>query len=126
MIGLCALPASAAPATPHSASHSFTIPSASSAVKAWGSYTIINSVRIKVSICVKQTGSAASVEGEATAYGANGKQEGLPFGATILPQSPRQECNTTYLLFVKHLKVHTAIRNANGKVIKASKVKTLF
>jgi hypothetical protein len=128
MVGLCALPAAAAPAAAHSATHNFTIPSVSSAVKAWGSYTIINSDRVKVTICAQATKSDSSfaVGAEAIGYSSSGKQEGLPFGAVILPQSARKDCNSSYLLFVAHLKVHSFLGGSAGRITKTSAVKKIF
>jgi hypothetical protein len=124
MLGLCALPASASTAAAHSSTHNFTVPSASSAVKAWGSYTVINSDRIKVTICTDQVGPAFAVGAEAIGYRSNGQEAGA-IAAVDLPQSPRKQCGSAYILFAVHLKVHTFI-GSGGRIIKTSKVKEIF
>jgi hypothetical protein len=124
VLGSCALPASASTTAAHSNSGSFTVPSASSAVKGWGSYTKINAHRIKVTVCVKQTGNAYAVGAEAVAYSANYKSSGA-IAAVVLPESSRSACSTAYLFFTSHLKVHTFIGNG-GKIVKTSSVKKIF
>jgi hypothetical protein len=124
MVGACALPASASTAAAHSSTHNFTVPSATSAVKAWGSYIVINSERIKVTVCARQVGSAYAVGAEAIAYRSNGQEAGA-IAAVILPESPREECGTTYILFASHLKVHTFI-GSGGRIVKTSSVKKIF
>jgi hypothetical protein len=124
MLGFCALPASASTTAAHSNSGSFTVPSASSAVKGWGSYQKINAHRMKVTICVQQTGSAFAVGAEAIAYSSNYKSNGK-IAAVILPEASRKVCSVAYLFYSSHLQVHTFIGNG-GKIVKTSKTKKIF
>jgi hypothetical protein len=124
VLGFCALPASASTAAAHSNSGSFTVPSASSAVKGWGSYTKINAHRMKVTICVQQTGKAFAVGAEAIAYSSNFKSNGK-IAAIVLPESARKECSVTYLFYSSHLQVHTFIGNG-GKITRTRKTKKIF
>jgi hypothetical protein len=128
MLGLCALPASASTAAAHHpASGTFTIPSANSAVKAWGSYSRYSASIIKVTVCVEQTGSAYAVGAEANAYNDHG-QTALAdeIGAVILPGAAHKACGTRYLRYLAHLKVHSFIGGSAGRIIKTSSVKTVY
>jgi hypothetical protein len=128
MLGLCALPASASTSVAaHPAKGSFTIPSASSALKAWGSYSRFSASIIKVQVCIKQTGDFGDAVGvQANAYNSSGKTAlADEIGAVNLPGGAHQACGTRYLRYLTHLKVHTFIGHG-GKIIKTSKVKTVY
>jgi hypothetical protein len=125
MLGLCALPASAATTAAHASKGSFTVPAASSVVKAWGTYDKINAHRVKVTICAKKTGNASWVGAEAFAYTSNYKQH-VAIAGVVGPDTPgQQSCGTAYLLDTAHLKVFTFI-GVGGSITKKSSLKSIY
>jgi hypothetical protein len=125
MLGLTALPAAAATDVAHASSGTFTIPSANSSVRAWGSYDIINAHRVKVTVCAVISGNAFFVIGEAVAYNANLSQHDA-IAAAVGQETPGgKSCGSTNLLYTSHLKVFTEI-GAGGKIVAKSKVKTVY
>ena len=130
VLGLCVLPATANASTHHARSGSFTIPSASSAVKAWGSWSTYNSSIIKVEVCVKKVRSTSDdIVAVAQGYSSNGKAPLLgQIGANYLQgASATQACGTRYLRDSNtvHLKVYSFLGN-KGKIVKKSSVKTIW
>jgi hypothetical protein len=94
-------------------------------VTAYGSYTLIGTARVKVTMCAKQTGSAFSVGAIALAYDSGGATQNI--GATILTGPGNSTCvNTTFILYTAHLKVHAFIGGNNGTIIKTGPVLTLY
>jgi len=127
VLGLCVLPATANASTHHARSGSFTIPSASSDVKAWGSWSTYSSTLIKVQVCVKASNSSYDVGAQAKAYNSK-NQTSLTnqIGAVYLVgASTHQACGTRYIRYLSHLKV-SSFYAKNGKVIKTSKTKTIW
>ncbi len=125
--GLCALPASAAPAAAHATKHNFTIwtPKHHNVVTGWGNYTKINSARVHVYVCVKQTGSAFAVGAEAVAYKANGSNKNIA-AVIILGHKGDTACGQmTFLFYTAHLKVFTFI-GSGGKIIVRSHMKSIY
>jgi hypothetical protein len=124
MLGLCALPAAASTTAAHASTHNFTVPSASSAVKGWGSYDKLNSVRVKVMVC-SQKKSGTWVGAEAIGYNSKNKEVSAIAGV-VGPQTPGQKsCGTAYMLNVAHLKVYTFI-GSNGRIVKKSSTKKIY
>jgi hypothetical protein len=129
IIGLCALPASAATApAAHPSNGSFTVPSASSAVTAWGSYafTTRHGVNVvKVSVCAELKGSAFAVIAEAETYNSSGTVEGT-VAAVVSQETPgHRSCGTAYLRGTAHLKVFSGI-GSGGKIVIKSKLKSIY
>jgi len=125
VLGLSALPAYASPTTAHATKGSFSVPAANSHIKAWGSYDKINAHRVKVTICVKESGASSWVGAEAFAYTAGYKAH-VAIAGVVGPNTPgHQSCGTTNLLDTAHLKVFTFIGN-NGKIVKKSSLKTIY
>jgi hypothetical protein len=127
MIGLCAIPASASTSAAHSSTHNFTVPTIKkhNLVTAWGSYTKINSERVRVRICARQTGSAFAVGAEAVAYKSNGSNRNI---AAVIIQGHKGStaCGVvTFLFYSAHLKVHTFI-GKGGHIIYTSSVKKIY
>lgn len=114
------------PNTTGSGSHSFTVPSISGVVSAYGSYTKLGSERVKVTICATQTGSAYAVGALALAYNSSGASKNI--GAVILPEAgTKNACGTkVFLFYTAHLKVHTFIGGSNGTISQTSAVKTIY
>ena len=110
-----------------SGTHDFTVPAipGDNVVTAYGSYTLIGTARVKVTMCAKQTGSAFSVGAIALAYNSSGATQNI--GATILTGPGNSSCvNTTFILYTAHLKVHAFIGGSNGTIIKTGPVLTLY
>jgi hypothetical protein len=126
IIGLCALPASAATTqAAHPSQGSFTVPSASSEVKAWGSYTFTTHNVVKVTVCAELTGGASTVIAEAEAYNLSGTLEGA-VAAAVGPETPgHRSCGTANLRGTAHLKVFSAI-GSGGKIVTKSKLKSIY
>jgi hypothetical protein len=129
VIGLCALPASAATtqAAPPSRGD-FTVPSAGSSIKAWGSYsfTTRNGEHVvQVTLCAERSAASSSfVVAEAEAYNSSGKQDGT-IAAVVGPQTPGQKtCGTAFLGGTAHLKVFSEIES--GSKIVATKLKSIY
>jgi hypothetical protein len=130
VLGLCVLPATANASAHHARSGSFTIPSASSAVKAWGSWSTYSSTIVKIEVCVKKVGSTSDdIAAEAQGYSSNGKTPQLgEIGAVYLQgAASTQACGTRYIHDTNavHLKVYSFLGNL-GKVVKKSSVKTIW
>ena len=128
MIGLCALPASAATTNAaHPSEGSFTIPSVDSGVKAWGTYSFTSHDVVRVTVCAKATnGGTPWVIAEAEGYNSSGKEEGT-IAAAVGPQtSGRQSCGTANLRDTAHLKVFSEIGSSAGKIVKKSELKSIF
>jgi hypothetical protein len=126
MIGLCALPASAATTgAAHPTKGSFTVPSAGSSIKAWGDYTVTTHA-VKVTVCAKLTGSAFFVVAEAEAYNSSGTQEGT-IAAVVSQETPgRQSCSTASLRGTAHLKVFSEIGSSGGKIVAKTELKSIY
>ncbi len=125
--GLCALPASAAPAAAHATKHNFTMwtPKNHNVVTGWGNYTKINSARVHVYVCVKQTGSAFAVGAEALAYNSSGKTKNIA-AVIILGHKGNTACGQmTFLFYASHLKVFTFV-GSGGKIIARSSLKKIY
>jgi hypothetical protein len=127
VLGVCVLPATANASTHHARSGSFTIPSASSDVKAWGSWSTFSSSLIKVQVCIKASNSSYDVGAEARGYNSGGKTSlANEIGAVYLQgASSHQACGTRYIRYLAHLKVYSFYAK-NGKIIKTSKTKTIW
>lgn len=127
MIGLCTLPASASTATPHATTHTFTVPTIKNhnVVKAWGSYTRVNSARVVVTVCAKQTGPAFAVGAIAVVSKANGASKNI--AAVVLEQRVGTTfCgHMSFLFYTAHLKVYAFI-GAGGRIIAKSAVKKIY
>lgn len=127
MVGLCAVPASAATSAAHATTHNFTVPAIKkhNLVKGWGSYTKINSERVHVRICVQQTGNAFAVGAMAVAYKANGQHRNIS-AFVIEGHKGQKACGqVTFLFYGAHLKVHDFI-GKGGRIIFTGPVKTLY
>lgn len=125
MIGLCALPASAA--TTHSAhpsKGSFTVPSAGSSIKAWGNYTFTTHA-VKVTVCAMLSGSASFVVAEAEAYNSSGTMEGKIAVAVGQETPGHQSCGSASLRGTAHLKVFSEIESG-GKIVAKTKLKSIY
>jgi hypothetical protein len=93
-------------------------------VTASGSYTKTGE-RVKVTVCVKQTGSAFSVGAVALAYNTSGASKNI--GAVVLTGPGNSACGTTtFILYAAHLKVHSFIGGNNGRIAKTGPVLTLY
>jgi hypothetical protein len=129
MIGICAVPATIANAQAAHPSHgSFNVPSASSSIKASGSYqftTYRKASVVKVSICAKLTGNAFFVVAEAEASNSSGKEDGA-IAATVGQETPgHKSCGVAYLHGLKHLKVFSEI-GSGGSIAKKTSLKTIY
>jgi hypothetical protein len=129
MLGLCALPASAATThAAHPSKGSFTVPAASSSIKASGTYqftTYHKANVVKVTICASLTGSAFFVVAEAEGYTASGLQLGA-IAATVGQETVgHKSCGTAYLRGTAHLKVFSEI-GSGGKIVAKTKLKTIY
>lgn len=127
VLALCALPASASTSTAHATTHNFTVPTIKhhNVVTAWGKYTKINSARVRIQICAKQTGPAFAVGAIAVASKANGSSKNI---AAVIIQGHRGSaaCGVmTFIFYTAHLKVHTFI-GQGGKIIATGPVKTIY
>lgn len=111
-----------------SGSGSFTVPAIPSdnIVSGYGSYTKVNSARVKVTICVKQTGSAFAVGAEAVVYNSSGASKNL--GALVISGSGQtSSCSTlTFLFYTAHLKVHAFIGGNNGVILKTGPIESIY
>ncbi len=118
---------SASPTSAASGTHDFTVPAipGDNVVTGWGSYTLIGTARVKVTMCAKQTGSAFSVGAIALVYNSSGAS--MNIGATILTGPGNSSCvNTTFILYTAHLKVHAFIGGSNGTIVKTGPVLTIY
>jgi hypothetical protein len=109
----------------NSGTQSFTVHAIPSdnVVSAWGSYTKMGE-RVKVTVCVKQTGSAYSVGVLALAYNTSGLSQKI--GAVILTGPGITSCGTrTFIFYTAHLKVHSFIGD-HGYIVKTGPVLTLY
>ncbi len=127
VLALCALPASASTATAHATTHNFTVPVIKhhNVVTAWGKYTKINSARVRIQICAKQTGPAFAVGAIAVASKANGSSKNI---AAVIIQGHRGSAAfgvMTFIFYTAHLKVHTFI-GQGGKIIFTGPVKKIY
>jgi hypothetical protein len=128
MLGLCSLPAYASTTTAHAGSGSFTVPAASSSIKAWGTYqftTFHKANVVKVTMCAKLTGNAFFVIAEAEGYTASGLQLGEVAAAVGQETPGHQSCGTAYLHGTAHLKVFSEI-GSGGKIVAKTKLKTIY
>jgi hypothetical protein len=119
--------ASAHASSTSSGTHNFTVPAipGDDVVSGYGSYTLIGTARVQVTMCAKQTGTAFSVGDEALAYNAEGATQNL--GATILTGPGQSSCvSNTFILYTAHLKVHAFIGGSNGVIAKTGPVLTLY
>jgi hypothetical protein len=92
-------------------------------VSAYGSYAK-SGVRVKVTVCAKQTGKAFSVGAEAVAYNSSGASKNV--GAVVLNGPGDTECGSiTFLFYTAHLKVHAFI-GTNGSISKTGPTLTLY
>lgn len=92
-------------------------------VSAYGSYTK-SGVRVKVTVCAKQTGKAFSVGAVADAYNSSGASKNV--GAVILTGPGNSSCaSTTFLFYTAHLTVHAFI-GTNGTISKTGPTLTLY
>lgn len=127
MIGICALPASASTSAAHAATHKFTMPTIKhhNVVQGWGTFTKINSERVVVTVCVKQTGSAFAVGAVAVVSKPNGSTKNI--GAVIIGQGKgATSCDhMSFVFYTAHLRVHTFIAQG-GKIIATSSVKKIY
>ncbi len=106
-------------------SGSFTVPSIASdnVVSGYGTYAK-SGVRVKVTVCAKQTGKAFSVGAEAIAYNSSGASKNV--GAVVLNGPGDTECGTnTFLFYTAHLKVHAFI-GTNGTITATGPTLTLY
>lgn len=129
MVGLCAIPASASTAAAHG-SHNFTMPSIKghyNVVKGWGSYDRLNSVRVKVTACVEQTGgNPYAVAAEAVAYNSSGRSKNIA-GFIIQGHKGQVSCgHITFIFYGVHLKVFTFVGGSNGKMLAKSALKKIY
>lgn len=130
VLALCALPASASTTdhqAAHAATHNFTVPAIKkhNVVTAWGNYTRINSARVRVVICAKQTGPAFAVGAIAVVSKANGSSKNI---AAVIIQGHRGSgvCGVmTFIFYTAHLKVHTFI-GQGGRIIATGPVKKIY
>ena len=109
-----------------SGTHSFTVPAipGDNVVSASGSYTMMGTARVKVTVCAKQTGGTQQVGAVAVAYNASGASKNI--GAVVLTGPGTSSCGTiTFLFYTAHLKVHSFIGN-QGKVVKTGPILTLY
>lgn len=118
--------ATSSPTSASSGTHNFTVPAISgdNVVTAWGSYTKIGTVRVKVTMCAKQTGTAFSVGALALVYNASGASKNI--GAVVLTGPGNTSCvATTFILYTAHLKVHAFIGD-HGNIVKTGPVLTIY
>lgn len=134
MIGLCALPASAATTAAHASSHNFSVPTMKShnIVTGWGSYQKINSLRVKIHICARQTGSQFAGGGPTFAVGAvavvsNSRGATKNVGGVIINgHRGSTNCATlTFTFYSAHLKVYTFAGNM-GRILAKSTAKKIY
>jgi hypothetical protein len=125
VLGLSALPATAATHTTPAASGDFTVPSASSAVKAWGSYDILSATKVKITLCAKRSGDVFFISAFANAYNASGSAHST-VSASVGPETPGgQSCGTATVHYTAHLKVYTQVW-ATSTSSKTSSVKSIY
>jgi len=120
-------PSTSATAEGSAGSVSFTVPSVpgDNVVSAYGSYNKINTAKVTVTVCAKQTGSAFSVGAIALAYNTSGASKNV--GAVVLTGPGNVSCGTiTFLFYSAHLKVHAFIGGNNGVIEKTGPVLTLY
>jgi len=92
-------------------------------VSAYGTYAR-SGVRVKVTVCAKQTGKAFSVGAEAVAYNSSGASKNV--GAVVLNGPGDTECGSiTFLFYTAHLKVHAFI-GTNGTITATGPTRTLY
>jgi hypothetical protein len=130
VLALCALPASASTSdnrAAHAATHKFTVPAIKhhNVVTAWGTYQKINSARVKVTVCAKQTGPAFAVGAIAVVSNSKGKTKNI---AAVVINGKRGSgaCGfMTFVFYTAHLKVHTFI-GQGGRIVATGPVKTIY
>jgi hypothetical protein len=129
MIGTCALalPALASPSAAHATAHKFTAPTIKThnVVSGWGTYTRVNSARVVVKVCVRQTGSAFAVGAVAVASKANGSSKKI---AAVIIQGHKgsMACGSrSFVFYTKHLKVYTFV-GKGGRIIATSPAKKIY
>ncbi|HTW98433.1 MAG TPA: hypothetical protein VMD59_06640 [Acidimicrobiales bacterium] len=126
LLGICALPVAATTAGAQATSGSFTVPSASSSVVAYGNYDIVNDASVKVTVCVKEVGNAFAVGAQADAYNANYSKHAA-LGAVVLPGTTgRLSCSTADLAYTSHLTVYSFLASSSGSITEKSQVKTVY
>jgi hypothetical protein len=118
--------ATSSPTNTSSGTHNFTVPAipGDNVVTAWGSYTMMGTARVKVTMCAKQTGTAFSVGALALVYDASGASKNI--GAVVLTGPGNTSCVAiTFILYTAHLKVHTFIGD-HGNIVKTGPVQTIY
>jgi len=134
MIGLCALPASAATSAAHASTHKFTVPTMThhNIVTGWGTYQKINALRVRVHVCAKQTGGQFAGGGPTFAVGAvvvvsNAAGATKNVGAVIINghRGSNVCANLTFTFFSAHLKVYTFAGN-RGRILAKSAIKKIY
>jgi hypothetical protein len=94
-------------------------------VSGYGSYEKEGTLKVKVTICAKQTAAAFSVGAEALAYNSSGASQNL--GAVILTGPGDPTCvSETIPFYTAHLKVHDFIGGSKGTIDKTGPVLTLY
>jgi hypothetical protein len=126
ILGMCAAPAFASPAAKHANSGKFTVPAASSAVKGWGNYHIINAHRVHVQVCAKRSGGQF-VGVEAVAYNGNYSRHSA-IASVIGPETPgggSGVCAQMNLIYTGHLKVFSFL-GVGGSITKKTSMKSIY
>jgi hypothetical protein len=132
MIGTCAfaLPALASPSGAHAAhatAHKFNAPTIKkhNVVSGWGTYTRVNSARVVVHVCVRQTGSAFAVGTIAVASKANGSSKKIA-AVVIAGKKGSTACGyRSFVFYTAHLKVYTFV-GKGGRIIATSAAKKIY
>ncbi len=85
----------------------------------------MSAARVKVTICVRQTGPAYAVGALAVAYNSSGASSNV--GAVVITGSGEtSSCSTkTFLFYTAHLKVHSFIGD-HGNIVKTGPVETIY
>jgi hypothetical protein len=121
MLGLSALPASAA--TMKSNTHSISFPGLHG-LNAWGNYTK-SGAKVRINVCVAETlGGVFAAGAVTTVSNANNSRHSV-LGAVAIGHR-QSVCTSETLHYTNHLHVYTFIGGNNGTIRAKSVVKTIY
>lgn len=121
MLGLAALPASAA--TMRSSTHAISFPSLHG-LRAWGNYAKAGS-RVRINVCTEDTGRGVFAVAAVTLASNASNSRHSELGAVAIGYH-QTVCRSETLPYSGHLRVYTFIGTNAGTIAAKSKIKTIY
>jgi hypothetical protein len=121
MLGLSALPVSAA--TMKSNTHSISFPGLHG-LNAWGNYTKSGS-KVKINVCAEDTVRGVFAVGAVTLVSNANNSHHSELGAVAIGYH-QGVCRSEVLHYTNHLRVYTFIGSNHGTISSTSKLKTIY